>query len=431
VNLPGDFEAFHGELELGQKQLDRIRSAAESLTSYLRDAMNLDAEDIFLQGSITNETAIKPDPEKEDGEYDVDLVVISAGPDDSPDAALDALEGVLERHGTYGPMIEPRADRPCVRLRYADDEIGGFHVDLVPARRSSDEAPLEVPRPGEGWRPSAPAEYAQWCRERGPEFGRVVRMLKRWRNHYQSAREAVKSIILQVLIADHFPSTSDDAERVALTLRGIADFLSQHDTKPEIRNPVLPSEVLSDRWDDDSYAQFRSFVAEAAEVAEAALAEQDANTSRELWGRLFGNSFPGPQARSVDLAPGEQDLYRDFGISTAIAGEVRIEPSVRPLNGFRNGRFGALLPLQKRRQLDFKIGYTNVPEPFEVFWKVKNHGREAAEQGGLRGEIRRDSRGRDASRNERTLYTGGHYIEIYIVKDGVCVARGHVDVPIE
>ena len=36
----------------------------------------------------------------------------------------------------------------------------------------------------------------------------------------------------------------------------------------------------------------------------------------------------------------------------------------------------------------------------------------------------------EAWRNERTLYTGDHYIEIYIVKNGVCVAQDRLEVPI-
>jgi hypothetical protein len=48
-------------------------------------------------------------------------------------------------------------------------------------------------------------------------------------------------------------------------------------------------------------------------------------------------------------------------------------------------------------------------------------GEEAAKAGQLRGEIRVDAGG--ATKREQTLYRGSHYVECFIVKNGVCVAR--------
>jgi hypothetical protein len=73
------------------------------------------------------------------------------------------------------------------------------------------------------------------------------------------------------------------------------------------------------------------------------------------------------------------------------------------------------------------IADTNVPPPFNVYWQVVNTGAEAASLGniGLRGEIfSAKSAGRGGlHQRESTLYTGMHWIECFIVKDGVCLAR--------
>jgi Adenylyl/Guanylyl and SMODS C-terminal sensor domain len=115
----------------------------------------------------------------------------------------------------------------------------------------------------------------------------------------------------------------------------------------------------------------------------------------------------------------EEDLYEHYGIPTQLSETVRIAPSVRWRNGFRNGWH---LPLQKVRELDFKVSSTSVQPPYDVYWKVKNTGREAAADDGLRGQIIADNRGADAWRYEKTKYRGDHYVEIFIVKDGICVA---------
>ena len=45
----------------------------------------------------------------------------------------------------------------------------------------------------------------------------------------------------------------------------------------------------------------------------------------------------------------------------------------------------------------------------------------------LRGQIQ-DNRGNEITENSK--FIGEHYIECYLIKNGVCVGIGHVDVPI-
>ena len=74
----------------------------------------------------------------------------------------------------------------------------------------------------------------------------------------------------------------------------------------------------------------------------------------------------------------------------------------------------------KQRQLLFRLTATDVAEPFDVYWKVRNRGAEAQRLNKLRGEITRDDGSR--TRKETTSYVGHHYVECYVVKDGICVA---------
>ncbi len=306
MKLPDEFETFHGKIVLSTAQMERVESAVGNLTKFLVERLKLVSKDVFMQGSVPNGTAIKPDPQKKDGEYDVDLVVVCAAPDASPEEAINALEGVLAEHGTYAGMIERNPGRPCVRLRYADEETGGFHVDLTPARPAAGDAPLEIPRPGAGWRETAPQQYTEWCKRHGIEFARTVQMLKRWRDHSQTVLEAIKSILLQVLISENLAESSSDAERVAGTLRTIAETLAPHTQPPEIRNPVLEQENLADRWTVAEFGDFKQAISEAADLAERALGEGDLNRSRELWRQIFGTDFPGPisdEGRFTPAAP--------------------------------------------------------------------------------------------------------------------------------
>jgi hypothetical protein len=58
---------------------------------------------------------------------------------------------------------------------------------------------------------------------------------------------------------------------------------------------------------------------------------------------------------------------------------------------------------------------------YQLYWKVRNGGGEAAQVNELRGEITRDQG--ENGKTETTSYKGTHYVECYVVKDGVVVAR--------
>lgn len=73
-----------------------------------------------------------------------------------------------------------------------------------------------------------------------------------------------------------------------------------------------------------------------------------------------------------------------------------------------------------------KIGYTNCPPYDKILWKVLNVGSEAERRNDIRGQI--VDKGNEIRENSK--FFGEHYIECYLIKNGICVAIGHVDVPI-
>lgn len=79
------------------------------------------------------------------------------------------------------------------------------------------------------------------------------------------------------------------------------------------------------------------------------------------------------------------------------------------------------------RTLRFHVSHSNVPNPDEYLWKVRNVGR-LADKHGIRGEIVTDRGLRE--KLERTAFHGPHFVECFAIKDGYCVARDRIDVPI-
>jgi hypothetical protein len=299
LRLPSAFAEFHERIQLGGIPEGKISSAWSRLQSYLIAELAIPQLDIFVQGSYANKTAVKPPTSGR--EYDLDTVAIGFDADATADGALARLEEILAKDGDYKKRIERRA--PCVRLRYAGDTEGRFHVDVVPAKHGSRPV-IQVPRRKEGWHDSDPRSYTNWCVAQGAQFSRTVRMLKRWRDAQQSDRRKVKSIVLQVLIGQFYGGAAGDAETVVQVLAGIEGFLGDFpDTVPTVVNPVLPAEDLTARWPPEDYQDFRKEVIEAAALARDALAAQSERESHRLWRQLFGPDFPEAKQGGAEMPP--------------------------------------------------------------------------------------------------------------------------------
>ncbi len=96
-------------------------------------------------------------------------------------------------------------------------------------------------------------------------------------------------------------------------------------------------------------------------------------------------------------------------------------------DGSSRFQLGSGDPVEREKRVCFKA-CTNVPHPYQVYWQVVNTGEEATNARCLRGGFYPSSG--DCSfvlgtktRIEPTRYRGYHWVECFIVKDGICVAR--------
>jgi hypothetical protein len=298
MRLDSAFDEFFAAIALGSLPEGRIKSAYDRLFNYLTSNLPSGSR-VFAQGSIPNQTAVKP-PDRF-GEYDLDVVAVHVAPGVTAESALDDLEKLLALDSDYARRIEHKA--PCVRLRYADDDEGKFRIDITPARQL-ETGVLEVPRRGDGWHESNPEGFTRWCLSQGEQFSRTIRYLKRWRDVSHGQRRGIKSIVLQVLTAQYHLPSGADAECVVRAFQGIDQYLSASPNRaPEVCNPALPNENLTARWSNDQYREFLQHLDAARRLAEAALNAQDETKSYSLWHELFGKDFPLAPRRSTPPLP--------------------------------------------------------------------------------------------------------------------------------
>lgn len=405
-------------------------SAAQNIADFLNGRYHLAPGQVFLQGSYPNGTAVEP---VDGGGYDIDLVAVCARRGQTSDEALNELERHFLSDGRFARRVKHK--KPCVRLEYAPDDVGRFHVDVVPARYSSTgQAPLEVPRRGEAWHDSAPAQFTQWCRDQGDGYARTVKSLKRWRDEQQSVRNAIKSIVLQVLVAQHLSRDNDDAARLTHTIESLTAALEPLSSPPVVCNPVLYREDLAARWTPTSFRDFVRELQEARTWIRQANAASDEVEAVEAWREVLGDDFPATPASERGLLLGNTDHerrldYRDWRVH--YLPEYSVSISATQERGKRGQSRRKYSPHGPPILAGHKVGFVadvQAPASVQVWWQVSNTGDHAAGAASLRGDFSKaKAKNEQPSKNpcehwESTLYTGTHRVRAVLVRQNMVVA---------
>ena len=188
-----------------------------------------------------------------------------------------------------------------------------------------------------------------------------------------------------------------------------------------------------------STGNFHRKVKKATQKCQDALDQDDDTKKVKIWKEIFGMQFPASNTAtakmSLESSYSNANLRKNteefIGIKFPldITYDLEIECSVdyAGKNERRYRAFEKTFPwLQLNRNLEFKIAGTNVPEPYDIYWKVRNVGGYAERNNQIRGQILQGGN----RQKEHTSFGGSHYVECYIIKNGYCVARDLIDVPI-
>lgn len=431
MRMTDHFTAFlENTVNLNDSRIDALNDRVEAITTFLRghDVFGEYFVDVIPQGSFAHRTIIKPVGTRE---YDADvLLVLTEHPEWTPAQYTHELRRAFNTSSTYKGMAHMRTR--CVYIDYANE----FHVDVVPyveSRQSITNNKEGVN--GEGaWQLTYPELMTAWLEEKyratGNRLPAAMRLIKYLRDF--KGTFAIKSVILTILVG----GVVDDTKTIAETdyygdiptvfvhvLKDLNSYLQMNPTMPPIMDPVGTGQDFRDRWDQEGYANFRNRIAYYSVKARTAH-DADASSSLAAWRDIFGPDFKDPPVtKSLTAAanPTEQFLDKTLQIPIRLSSNIGLTGRVRatgvlraydlPTRGDRVG---------KGRKIDFSLSLSDcdVAEPFDVYWKVKNTGAEAAADNGLRGQVNKGER----TKWERTKYRGSHYVECYIVKSGVCVA---------
>ena len=447
MRFPSHFNTFlAGEVNLSQARLDQLDERVGAIDSFLRtgdDEIATRFVQTIPQGSYAHRTIINPVDDND--EFDADLLLeLTEEPDWSADDYVEELYKAFRASSRYRGMVSRHAR--CVKIDYANE----FHIDVVPyverhgehyiCNRDNDEFELTNPEGFNEW-------LDQQDQTTGGKLIKVIRLLKYLRDYKNTF--SVKSVILNILVGgrvnsalllgdpDHYKDLPAAFKNM---LADLNDYLQANPTMPNLTDPSCPTENFNHRCDQTQYKNLRRWIKYYSDKATAVFDETDGETSLKLWREIFGDDF-GVTSTTVTKATEahigrarntEQFLDHDLNIPVQIDPRYRLALGARvlPLHGFRTydlQKHGNVIG--KYRTIRFSLAKCNVPAPYTVYWKVRNTGEEAIQADCIRGQIKPDDGTR--WRDEPTKYRGKHYVECYVIKNGVCVATAHQNVIIK
>ena len=390
-----------------------------------------------------------------DNEYDIDIAIVFKK-DDLPSSALKARQRIADAFKKVAGNFsqEPEARPNAVTVWYAE----GYHIDFAVYRTYEDVfGETIIEHAGPEWDVRDPMEVTNWfnnavnrsspLKEYGAtvekyQMRRIVQLLKAFAKS-RSSWNLPGGLIISVLVVERYrPDYGRDDVALYDTMVAIRDrlFLST-----EVWSPVSIFESLTNKEKYKKRVERFRDKLDSAITKLAPLFEHDCTKDEAMsaWNWVFNHPF---WAEAAEAEPETEDH------SDANEKALALSNTVKPTLGKTSHqqailwsfvkryrvRLDAYVYLNKKVKLsglnsngrtinsDLNLKFvvkTNTRRPYQVYWQVVNTGWHAESKGGGRGNIFESKDSNPLVHWEDSLYTGKHWIECFIVKDGICVAR--------
>lgn len=429
--------------ELRKKRKNNIKRLKAGLSEYNNEKKtNFKIAENRIQGSMAMHTVVQND----ENDYDIDVGIVfeSDNLDElGPHATRNMLADALERK--MGQFAEkPLVKTSCVRLIYST----GYHVDLAIFKRRKVllENEYTYKHAGDKWSPRHIKALEEWFSTETTKTDNNLRKIVRFSKMFCKSREEWKNMpsgLIQTVLCNQEinKNYSRIDELFYYTMENIVNQLNIH---LEVEAPVDDGRELVTREID--YIRVKNWKNRlSCELKKLDILFDPKCTFDEAvnaWGLFFNHLYwKGLKSRKTkkSLREDTQGTFNnteeyienkypvneqyDVDIDCKVLGDgFRLMSIVKYLERFPSSK--GFIP--RNFSVKCKIGYTNCPSFDKVLWKVLNVGEEAIKRNDIRGQIK--YRGKEIS--ETTLFKGQHYIECYLIKNNICIAIGHVDIPI-
>lgn len=423
MSLKANFETFCSNIE--PDNLEEMKTTAGEIAKKLNAVYyNLEKDTtshLYIVGSVGRNTSIK-------NNSDLDLIFdlphsIYSKFDNYESSGQSALLQEVKNHLVERyPKTNMSGDGQVVVI-----EFSNYTVELVPGFKQRDGR-FKYPDTHDGgsWKYTDPLSEQDECANAEDssvgkyyDFCRIIRV---WKNQFGFE---FGGLLIDTLVYNDFKNNDyyKDGEEYYDILISVFTYLRDCDENQAYWFAVGSNQQVKN-------SNNGKFVKNAKKALEKL---ENAGDKNEALRELLGKDFPKEittysENASQSFRNTEQFIEKILRVD--IRYDVKLECNVTQ-DGWRPILLTALLRshelLRKNKNLDFYIARTNCPRPYNIYWKVRNVGKVAEEKDRIRGQIIMTN---NDHQKEHTDFQGKHFVECYLVKNNVCVAKGHIDVPI-
>lgn len=359
-----------------------------------------------------------------------------------------SVKSRIDKHEGNGQSALLQEVKNAINATYSSTDISGdgqivavkmkdFTIEVVPGFEKKDGSFL-YPNTNEGgsWKTTNPRAEIDALnalnKKAGGNLKQLCRMVRAWKDK--------AGVVLPGLLVDTLAYNFMDAHPKWQTVgfgsfdelsEAFFDYLAKQD--PDKNYWLAPGS----RQRVYTKGQFiRKAKTARRKCKEAIKANAKGEPVVHLWRDVYGSKFPsaaqlGERSAVAKSQFRDTEEYVESRFPIRIFHTVSIDCEVSQ-SGFRTVHLSELLrqrwPLKRGKKLRFFVTSCTVPGPYTVYWKIRNIGPEAERRDMIRGQLHIDT-GRQ-ERVENSNFHGPHYVECYVVKDGVCVAIERIEVPI-
>lgn len=438
MGLLNDFETFCSNIKL-DNLADMKKTTGEIAKKLNKSYYALDNETelhMYIVGSVGRNTAIS-------GSSDLDILFdlpasiysqYNAYSDNGQSALIQDVKKVLKEK--Y-PNTDIRGDGQVVVIAF-----NKYTIELVPGFKQSDNR-FKYPDTHDGgsWKYTDPLSEQSACADCETEsegkYFDFCHIIRSWKNNIGFK---MGGLLIDTLVYDFFNENDcfvGESEKNYLEiLQALFEYLKNQDKDRSYWYAMGSKQCVY----NSEKGKFIGKAKKAYNKIKNLTIESD--NANKILRQVLGNSFPKAQGKTERSAQyvlvkkyfdrgsaSEEFIEEKFSVD--IRYDVDIDCNVTQA-GWRPFLLRTFLGegsahLRKNKKLDFFIENTDCPKPYDVYWKVRNVGAEAIRRDMVRGNIVKES---GTHHIENTEFEGEHFVECFLVKNNVCVARDRIEVPI-
>lgn len=434
MTLVNDFESFIKKIALDKLEAMKTttKEIAKKLNKIYYDLDDNTSEHMYIVGSVGRGTSIK-------GASDLDLL-------------FDLPSDIYKKYDNYGENSNGQSVllqevKNVLLERYPKTKISGdgqvvviefinYTVELVPGFKQNDGSFKYPDTHDKGsWKITNPMpeikESRKMAEDTNNNFVYICNMVKSWKNHigFKLGGLLIDTLVYKFLNENNKYKTIN-YDKYFDMIKCLFAYLKDLN-KEQSYWYALGSNQKVYNCDNGKFITNARKAYDKISSYEGT--ESDVNNKlREIFGNDFSESISVVENQSeLNVYRTEQFIEKMFPVDIRYNLNIDCEVTQK---GFRSYCLRYMLAnnikLMKNKSLKFEIKGCDIPggaKTCDIYWKVRNVGAEAIRLDRIRGQVIKTN---SKIHREHTSFQGAHYVECYLVKNGVCIAKDRIEVPI-